>query len=162
MFGKILVKLNAWRLRHLEKKLEKEIKKRQKQVWVFPERTTWEREQKAFLNAQIEDLIEERSKLLEIDIFRAEYADMHADYLELEEADARLLEEYQELQRKYTYVCASYQDVVLRLQKHEPDFNAEKHSDELAEFYQRKQQEMESDPSLQGKFVFGALPVAEG
>lgn len=147
MIGKILVKLNAWRLRHLEKKLEREIKKRQRRLWSFPERTTWEREQKAFMSAKIEDLIEERSKLLEIDIVRAEYADMHADYLELEEADARLLEEYQELHRKYEYVCLELQDALLRLKKFED--------------HEQKQKTVDVDPSLQGKFVFGTSPVAE-
>ena len=148
MIGKILVKLNAWRLRHLEKKLEREIKKRQRRLWSFPERTTWEREQKAFMSAKIEDLIEERSKLLEIDIVRAEYADMHADYLELEESDARLVDEYHELHRKYEYVCLELQDALLRLKKFED--------------HEQKQKMVDVDPSLQGKFVFGALPVAEG
>ena len=147
MIGKILVKLNAWRLRHLEKKLEREIKKRQRRLWSFPERTTWEREQKAFMSAKIEDLIEERSKLLEIDIVRAEYADMHADYLELEESDARLVDDYHELHRKYEYVCLELQDALLRLKKFED--------------HEQKQKTVDVDPSLQGKFVFGTLPVAE-
>ena len=147
MIGKILVTLNAWRLRHLEKKLEREIKKRQRRLWSFPERTTWEREQKAFMSAKIEDLIEERSKLLEIDIVRAEYADMHADYLELEESDARLVDEYHELHRKYEYVCLELQDALLRLKKFED--------------HEQKQKTVDVDPSLQGKFVFGTSPVAE-
>ena len=147
MIGKILVKLNAWRLRHLEKKLEREIKKRQRRLWSFPERTTWEREQKAFMSAKIEDLIEERSKLLEIDIVRAEYADMHADYLELEESDARLVDEYYELHRKYEYVCLELQDALLRLKKFED--------------HEQQQKTVDVDPSLQGKFVFGTSPVAE-
>lgn len=147
MIGKILVKLNAWQLRRVEKKLEKEILKQQKKLLKFPERTTWEREQKAFMSAKLEAIIEERSKLLDIDIVRAEYADMHADYLELEESDARLVDEYYELHRKYEYVCLELQDALLRLKK--------------LEDHEQKQKTVDVDPSLQGKFVFGTLPVAE-
>lgn len=147
MIGKILVKLNAWRLRLLEKKLEKEILKQQKKLLKFPERTTWEREQKAFMSAKLEAIIEERSKLLDIDIVRAEYADMHADYLELEEADARLLNDYHDLHRKYEYVCLELQETALRLKK--------------LEDHEQKQNTVDVDPSLQGKFVFGTSPVAE-
>lgn len=147
MLGKLLDKLTAWRLRRVEVKLEKEIKKQQKRIWKAPERTTWEREQKAFMSAKLEKLIEERSKLLEIDVVRAEYADMHADYLELEEADARLLDEYHELHRKYEYVCLELQDATLRLKKFED--------------HEQKQKTVDVDPSLQGKFVFGTLPVAD-
>lgn len=140
MIGKIILKLNAWRLRHVEKKLEKEIKKQQKRVWKAPERTTWEREQKVFMNKILEDLIEERSKLLDVDILRGEYADLHADYLELEVSDERLLNEYYELRRKYSYAVQELRDV----------------SELLKKFEDHTVKTTETDPSLQGKFIFGS------
>ena len=140
MIGKIILKLNAWRLRHVEKKLEKEIKKQQKRVWKAPEGTTWEREQKAFMNKILEDLIEERSKLLDVDILRGEYADLHADYVELEASDERLLNEYYELRRKYSYAVQELRDVSARLTAMEESYK----------------KQLEADPSLQGKFIFGS------